>query len=98
MPKAMRRPLAAMLQPDTLSDDDLIRGAFVVVCDDGAVFSYSWMEDEWREVAPVPGSRRAPIKAREDAKDRATAEKTIKEGLNTFMKRTATKERPQARS
>jgi hypothetical protein len=94
MPKrtnaATRKPLTAMLSRDwQTKEGDGMTGALVVVCDDGAAFSYSWHENEWREMAAVPGSRREPIKAREDATEKALAEKHLKVGLLAYQKRTS---------
>jgi hypothetical protein len=69
-----------MMTPDWQRVDgdtggEAVMGNLVVVCDDGAVFSYGWMNGEWGELPPIPGSRRAKIKAREDETGRAAAEK-----------------------
>lgn len=86
----IRKPLTAMLTRDwQTKEGDGMPGTLVVVCDDGAAFSYSWNEDEWREMAAVPGSRREPIKARQDATEKARAEKELNAGLLAYQKRTA---------
>jgi hypothetical protein len=84
-----RKPLTAMLTRDwQTGEGEGMTGALVVVCDDGAAFSYSWHENEWRELAAVPGSRRQPIKAREDAVEKARAVTEMDAGIRAYRKRT----------
>jgi hypothetical protein len=89
---AVRKVLTAVMTPDQRdAEGHVYQGSLVVVCDDGAVFIYSREEGQWHEMAPVPGSRREPIKTREDAIRTAHAEKVLREGLDAFQKREAAK-------
>jgi hypothetical protein len=45
-----RRPVG--VAPD--SDD----GRLTVVCDDGSVWQYHYTDREWKEIPPIPGSKR----------------------------------------
>jgi phage baseplate assembly protein gpV len=66
-----RKPLTAMLvQP---SDD--LPGTLVVICDDGAVFSYDWEADLWTPMAPVPATPAAREAAEREAAEREAAER-----------------------
>lgn len=59
-PKAIRKPLAAILTPDRETNDgDTILGTFIIVGDDGAVFSYSWNDGYWTPLRSLPGSEAA---------------------------------------
>ena len=50
-----RRPVAMVVEDASDADDYLGRALFVI-CDDGALFTYS--NQEWGEIEPLPGSRR----------------------------------------
>jgi hypothetical protein len=85
---ASRKPLTAMLTRGWEGGGQGFPESLVVVCDDGAVFSYSWSDGAWGELAAVPGTRREPVKAREDVKEQARQLKELNQGLETWKKRT----------
>ena len=83
-----RKPLTAMMTRDwQRQEGEAVMGSLVVICDDGAVFSYSWMDGAWGEMAPVPGTRRDSIKSRQDAKEQAAARKNLEAGLAAWKQR-----------
>lgn len=70
MPKnaaAVRKPLSAMMTPDSRdADGEFFNGSLVVVCDDGAVFSYAWGGGYWTPMEPVPGTVAASEKEKNE--------------------------------
>ncbi len=58
--KGVRKVLTAVMTPDHHdADGEVYYGALVVICDDGAAFSYQWRDGAWQEYAPVPGTQAA---------------------------------------
>lgn len=86
----IRKPITAMMTRDWQRDEgDGMQGNLVVVCDDGAVFIYDWNEGEWGEMAPVPGSRREPIKQKAEASEKAAGERRMLAALDAAVKKQA---------